>query len=131
MRESTGQISRFLAFYQVGVLRVGTAGHREAVVTSIAFVPRRTAATSIAENIASRQRFVASRGCKLNDRLERASVRDILDNILSDVGLGGVLGHVDHRRCAGDLDDGVGAADLKRKIDRRKVADLDYQAFTL
>ncbi len=58
VRVAADQVGRFLAFYEVGVFRVGAAGDREAVVASVGGAARRITASSIRAG-ASFQRFVS------------------------------------------------------------------------
>src|SRR4029077_11144061 len=86
------QVGGFLAFHEVGILRVRTAGDRETVVAAVGGTAgsRTTGAVAgiSAEAAVAHQGLVASGGSKLNDRLEAAPVRDGFDDVFGDVGGG-------------------------------------------
>src|SRR5581483_10303197 len=70
------------------------------------------AAGCICAYLTARQRFIAGAGSKLNDRLERISVGNVLNNVLSDVSQRVLSGHVDDRSLSADFDDRVAGADF-------------------
>ena len=120
-------VGRLLAFNQVGVLRVGAAADREAEGAAVAAVAGRGAAAAVAQHVAAFQRLIARRRGKLNDRLERSPVRNILEHVFRDIGQRAVGGGIDHRPLGLDLNHGADRADFQRKVDGGEVADLKRQ----
>ena len=85
MGVATDEAGRFLALNKVGVLRVGTAGHREAEGLTIGCAAGRRATSSIALNSVSRQRFIAGGGSELDDRLETKAVGNVSNNFMCNI----------------------------------------------
>ena len=135
MRIAANQVGRVLAFHQVRVLRVCAAGNRETETAAVTAVARRGAAragsASSAIGAGTRQRLIAGRRCKLNHRLERTSVRNILNHVRGHVGGCRRGCNVNQRSRRRHFHNGLLAAHLQGEFQARQVADLDRDALTL
>ena len=126
MCEKPPIVGGLLSFHQIGVLCVGAAGDRKPTLLPLLPLP---GALPPVPSVASAalQRFVTRGRSKLNHRLERTSMGNILHDVLCNVGLRGLGRDVDGGRLRRHFHDFRGGTDFDGEINRRKVADFQNQ----